>query len=238
MEDGNISYDLRQLAHGHVKALEYSRYDINGYHFQTVKLEASRPLAATCNSRVVTSGEDASEVAADYYGILQKIIEYTFGGTKELKVVFFQCDWFDPIHGTGVDDFGMVEVKHESRYICINLLLAHQAQQVYYLCCPHVSFKNWWVVYIVNPEIHTRWYDEYMERNAEDDVYQEEIEEHENFTVSDGARLTELATRDVELMEEEQCPSKKRLQKSQGPPKKSIQNSQWMIECMCRRSRF
>jgi hypothetical protein len=29
-----------------------------------------------------------------------------------------------------------------------------------------------------------------MERNEEDDVYQEEIEEHENFTVSDGARLT------------------------------------------------
>jgi hypothetical protein len=47
-----------------------------------------------------------------------------------------------------------------------------------------------------------------MERNEEDDVYQEEIEEHENFMVSDGARLTELATRDVELMEEEQGPSK------------------------------
>jgi hypothetical protein len=72
-----------------VKALEYSRYDINGYHFQTVKLEASHPLAATCNSGVVTSGEDASGVAADYYGILRKNIEYTFGGTKELKVVFF-----------------------------------------------------------------------------------------------------------------------------------------------------
>jgi hypothetical protein len=99
-----------------VKALEYSRYDINGYRFQTVKLEASRPLATTCNSGVVTSGEYASGVAAYYYGILQKIIEYTFGGTKELKVVFFQCDWFDPIHGTRVDDFGMVEVKHESRY--------------------------------------------------------------------------------------------------------------------------
>jgi hypothetical protein len=89
MEDGNISYDLQQLAHGQVKALEYSRYDINGYHFRTVKLEVSRPLAATCNSGVVTSGEDASGVAADYYGVLQKIIEYTFGGTKELKVVFF-----------------------------------------------------------------------------------------------------------------------------------------------------
>jgi hypothetical protein len=31
-------------------------------------------------------------------------------------------------------------------------------------------------------------------------------------------------------MEEEQGPSKKRLQKSQGPPKKSIWKSQRMIE--------
>jgi hypothetical protein len=92
MEDGNISYDLRQLAQGQVKTLEYSHYDINGYHFQTVKLEASHPLAATCNSGVVTSGEDASGVAADYCGVLQKNIEYTFGGTKELNIVFFQCD--------------------------------------------------------------------------------------------------------------------------------------------------
>jgi hypothetical protein len=70
MEDCNISYDLRQLAHGQVKALEYSRYDINKYRFQTAKLEASHPLVATCNSGVVTSGEDASGVAADYYGVL------------------------------------------------------------------------------------------------------------------------------------------------------------------------
>jgi hypothetical protein len=142
MEDGNISYDLRQLAHGQVKALEYSRYDINGYHFRTAKLEASRPLAATCNSGVVTSGKDANGVAVDYCGVLQKIIEYTFGGTKELNVVFFQYDWFDSIHGTRVNDFGRVEVKRESRYTCINLLLAHQAQQVYYLSYPHVSLKN------------------------------------------------------------------------------------------------
>jgi hypothetical protein len=69
--------------------LEYSRYDINGYLFWTTKLETSCPLAATCNSGVVTSGEDASGVAANYYGVLEKIIEYTFGGTRELKVVFF-----------------------------------------------------------------------------------------------------------------------------------------------------
>jgi hypothetical protein len=46
------------------------------------------------------------------------------------------------------------------------------------------------VVYKVNPEIHTHRYDESMKRNEEDDVYQEEIEEHENFMISDGARLT------------------------------------------------
>jgi hypothetical protein len=92
MEDGIISYDLRQLAHGQVKALEYSRYDINGYHFRMAMLEVSHPLAATCNSGVVTSGEDASGVVTDSYAVLQKNIEYTFRGTKELKVVFFQCD--------------------------------------------------------------------------------------------------------------------------------------------------
>jgi hypothetical protein len=54
-----------------------------------------------------------------------------------------------------VDDLGMVDVKHESRYTCIKLLLAHQAQQVYYLSYPHVSLKNLWMVYKVNPEIHS-----------------------------------------------------------------------------------
>jgi hypothetical protein len=72
-----------------VKALKYGRYDINGYRFRTAKLEASHPLAATINSRVVANDEDTSEQTADYYDVLQKIIEYTFGGNKELKVVFF-----------------------------------------------------------------------------------------------------------------------------------------------------
>jgi hypothetical protein len=89
MEDVNVSNDLRQLSHGQIKALEYSRYDINRYRFQTVKLEASRPLAATTNSGVVTSGKDATGHVTNYYGILQNIVKYTFGGAKVLKVVFF-----------------------------------------------------------------------------------------------------------------------------------------------------
>jgi hypothetical protein len=89
MQDINISNDLRQLSLGQVKALEYNRFDINGYRFRTVKLEASRPLAATTNNSLVTSGEDATSHVTDYYGILQNIIEYIFSGAKELNVVFF-----------------------------------------------------------------------------------------------------------------------------------------------------
>jgi hypothetical protein len=70
MQDVNVSNDLRQLSLGQVKALEYSCYDINGYHFRMVKLEASRPLADTTNSRLVISGEDATGHVTNYYGIL------------------------------------------------------------------------------------------------------------------------------------------------------------------------
>jgi hypothetical protein len=108
----------------------------------------------------------------------------------------------------------VVVVKHESRYSGSNLLLAHQAQQVYYLSYPHPSFKNWWVVYKVRPEMHTRQYDEYIEGHEDDDIYQEEIEGDLNFIVSDGAGLTGLDTGDVELLDEEVGPSNKCLRKS------------------------
>jgi hypothetical protein len=178
------------------------------------EVRMSRPLTATRNNRVVTSDEDATGHVNDYYGILQNIIEYTLGGIKELRVVFVQYDWFDPINNTRVNDFGMVAAKHELRYSRSNLLLAHQAQQVYYLSYPHPNLKNWWVVYKVNPEMHTHRYDEYIERNKNNDIYQEEIEGHQSFMLCDGASLTELATSDGKLLEEESCPSMKCLQKS------------------------
>jgi RNA recognition motif-containing protein len=79
--------------------------------------------------------------------------------------------------------------------------------------------KYCWVVYKVIPEIGTCRYDAYVERHDDDDVihvYQEKNKGHQSicFTVSDGVGLTELATHDVELMEEESSPSNKRLQKS------------------------
>jgi hypothetical protein len=72
------------------------------------------------------------------------------------------------------------------------------------------------VVCKVNLEMDTHRYDAYMERHDDDDVihvYQEENEGHQSlsFTVSDGAGLTELATSDVDLMEEEPGPLMKCL---------------------------
>jgi hypothetical protein len=104
---------------------------------------------------------------------------------------------------------------------------------VYYLSYPHESMKHWWVVYKVNPEIDTRRYDAYVERHDDDDVidvYQEENEGHQSlsFTVSNGAGLTELATCNIELMEEEPGPSKKRLRKS----KQLAENKKDMNELM------
>jgi hypothetical protein len=40
--------------------------------------------------------------------------------------VFFDCDWFDPSHGTRENEFGMVEVKHVHRLRgCNPFVLAH-----------------------------------------------------------------------------------------------------------------
>jgi hypothetical protein len=63
-QDANVSDDLRQLLPGQAKALEYGHCDINRYHFWMAKLEVSRPLASTTNSRVVTNGEGANGLEA------------------------------------------------------------------------------------------------------------------------------------------------------------------------------
>jgi hypothetical protein len=62
--------------------------------------------------------------------------------------------------------------------------------------------------------MHTHQYDEYIERHENDDIYQEENEGHQNFTVSDRQGLEELATGDIELLDEEAGPSKKCFWKS------------------------
>lgn len=83
---GDVHEDLRQLSYGSVTAKKFNRYDVNGFRFRTARFEAARPRAATCNSGVVTKAFDSREQIINYYGVLQNIIEYTFGGSKELRV--------------------------------------------------------------------------------------------------------------------------------------------------------
>jgi hypothetical protein len=108
----DIHPDLRQLAYGLVKVRSYDRHDINGFQFHFTAFEALRPLAATTNNGVVSRAIDAEVRETNYYGIINKILEFSFAGNTELKVVFFDCYWFDSNNGTRQNQFGMVEVKH------------------------------------------------------------------------------------------------------------------------------
>jgi hypothetical protein len=52
------------------------------------------------------------DAKTNYYGIINKIFEFSFAGNKEFKIVFFDCDWFDSNSGIQQNHFIMVEVKH------------------------------------------------------------------------------------------------------------------------------
>jgi hypothetical protein len=43
---------------------------------------------------------DAEGHESKYYRIIKNIIEYNFAGNKNIKIVFFNYDWFDLNQGT------------------------------------------------------------------------------------------------------------------------------------------
>jgi hypothetical protein len=95
-------------------------------------------VAATTNTGVVTRVVDVEGHVSKYYGIIKNIIECNFTMNKNLKTVFFDCDWF--------------EVKHVHQLRgWDSFVLAHQVEQVYYMSYPCKKLSVWWVVYRVNP---------------------------------------------------------------------------------------
>jgi hypothetical protein len=92
---GNVHAELCQLSYGSVIAKSYGQYDVNGFCFHSTIFEASRPLAATTNTGVVTMVVDGEGHESKIYRIIKNIIEYNFVGNKNLKIVFFDCDWFE-----------------------------------------------------------------------------------------------------------------------------------------------
>jgi len=170
----NIHEDLKQLSFGIVTVRSYGRCDINGFRFRSTKFESSHPLAATTNTGVVCRAVDERGRETNYYGIIRDILEFDFAGKKDLKVVFFKCDWFDPNH-MRENQFGMVEVKHHVLNRGDKFILAYQVEQVYYMSYPCIDLKDWWVVYKVNPRerLQTPGDSDYRESQLEvDDVYQ------------------------------------------------------------------
>jgi hypothetical protein len=83
-----------------VKVRSYGRYDVNGFWFRSTAFRALHPLATTTNSGVVTRAIDVEGRETSYYGIINKILQFSFAGNKELKVVFFDCDCFDSNNDT------------------------------------------------------------------------------------------------------------------------------------------
>jgi hypothetical protein len=149
---GIVHADLRQLSYGSIVAKSYDRYNVNGFRFRSTIFEASHPLAATTNTGVVTSAVDAEGHGSMYYRIIKNIIEYNFAGNKNLKIVFFDCNWFDPNQGIRENEFGVVEVKHVHQLRgCDPFVLPHPVEQVYYKPYPCKKLSAWWVVYRVNP---------------------------------------------------------------------------------------
>jgi hypothetical protein len=84
---------------------------------------------------------DAQGHESENYRIIKNIIKYKFAGNKNLKIVFFDSDWFDPNHGTRENQF----------------ILAHEVEQVYYMPYPGEKLSAQWVVYRLNPceRLHT-----------------------------------------------------------------------------------
>jgi hypothetical protein len=70
------------------------------FRFHSTIFEASHPVAATTNTGVVTGAVDIEGHKSKYYRIIKNIIDHNFVKNKNLKIVFFDCDWFDPNHGT------------------------------------------------------------------------------------------------------------------------------------------
>jgi hypothetical protein len=171
---------LRQLAYGLIKVRSYGRYDVNGFRFRSTAFETLHPLVTTTNSEVLTRAIIVEGRETNYYGIINKILEFSFTGNKEVKVVFLDCDWFDSNNDTRQNEFNMVEVKHNEWLRGYDMfVLAHQVEQVYYLSYPCQKLNVWWVVYMVNPHkwLHTLgnagYYDTLTLDDDVDEVHQE-----------------------------------------------------------------
>jgi hypothetical protein len=112
----------------------YNGYYVNGFKFHT---QSYGRFKKTMNSRVCVKGSCYDDNECDYYGMLEKVVQLKYLGSK-CKVFMFKCHWYDTRRGIRMHrSNGLVEIKHTSRlYGNEDFVLAQQCQQVYYTCPP------------------------------------------------------------------------------------------------------
>lgn len=83
--------------------------------------------------------------------MIEDIIELTFEGLQQFKLVLFQCRWFHPQSGIRKSpNIGLVEINPNTRLPGYEpFVLPHQCKQVYYTPypCQTGDLRNWWVVH-------------------------------------------------------------------------------------------
>ncbi|CAL1395845.1 unnamed protein product [Linum trigynum] len=129
----SVSLTLLSLARGPDKRVNFhSGYYINGFRFHFKTREKNR---RTQNSGVMVRGENDGSIS--YYGTLIKVIELRY--TEGLRVVLFQCDWYDITRegiGYKKDHHGITTIN-KARLLNTQepFVLASQCIQVYYVPC-------------------------------------------------------------------------------------------------------
>lgn len=125
---------------------KYKRYIINDYWFRVKKFDEKNK---TQNSYASTHDTNPIDGRVDYYRVLTDIIE--LDNHTDLKIVLFDCDWPNisgrnngvkaDIYGFQLVNFNHLQAPGDT------LILASQAQQVYYVQDPkeqdwHVARKT------------------------------------------------------------------------------------------------
>ncbi|XP_047342609.1 uncharacterized protein LOC124946061 [Impatiens glandulifera] len=103
-------------------ATRHSMYFVNGFVWRSRDFGSNK---ATMNSGVCVHTDDA-----DYYGLLEDIIEIEYPGPS-LRIVLFKCLWFDPTRGSRVDEtYRLVDINMKRKYAKYDpFILAQQGIQ-------------------------------------------------------------------------------------------------------------
>ncbi|XP_074301461.1 uncharacterized protein LOC141632851 [Silene latifolia] len=164
---------LRALAMGPSRQVRtWNRYSINGYNFRTFNHKTDVEKSTINNGVCVSSIE-----GANYYGILDEVIELSYAGANGLyKTILFKCDWMDnSCRGMNVHkDYKLVEVHRNRKYPVYDpFVLAYQVEQVYYAPYPNTKKDRdqWSVVFKTKARSK-------IEAPIDEVVFQEEIINH------------------------------------------------------------